>query len=185
MKDTNASSNVDASQSASQTGAAQGGVQTDAGAGYRSSGAESISDIGQAEAYISQLKRLIAMELNRDAVALTSHQRHERNAEDFDHSLRQTALQAVQNAVVLQNRVNNSSADLDVRVKNLSVDHDSRVRALQEGELARTVRHSDLAIDRQWNIDEVAELVAKTPVFLDAIAGAVASGVAKAMAENG
>lgn len=195
IKDTDASSKVDASQSAAQTGAAQGGVQSDAGAGYRSAGAETIADIGQAEAYIKSLKsdgdaaainmkRLVEMALNRDAVALTSHQRHERNAEDFDHALRQTALQAVQAAVSLQNRVNNSSVDLDTRVKNLSVDHDARVRALQEGELARTVRHSDLAIDRQWNVDEVAQLVAKTPVFLDAIAAAVAAAVTQSMANK-
>jgi hypothetical protein len=41
----------------------------------------------------------------------------------------------------------------------------------------QAVRHGDLAIDRQWNVDEVAELVAKTPVFLDAIAAAVAKKV--------
>jgi hypothetical protein len=41
----------------------------------------------------------------------------------------------------------------------------------------QAVRHSDLAIDRQWNVDEVAQLIAKTPVFLDAIAAAVAKKV--------
>lgn len=42
----------------------------------------------------------------------------------------------------------------------------------------QAVRHSDVAIDRQWNVDEVAQLVAKTPVFLDAIAAAVTASVA-------
>jgi hypothetical protein len=42
------------------------------------------------------------------------------------------------------------------------------------------IRHNDLSIDRIWNIDEVAALVAKTPVFLDAISAAVAKGVAEA-----
>ena len=37
----------------------------------------------------------------------------------------------------------------------------------------QAIRHGDLAIDRQWNVDEVAQLVAKTPVFLDAIAAKV------------
>ena len=41
----------------------------------------------------------------------------------------------------------------------------------------QAVRHADIAIDRQWNVDEVAQLVAKTPVFLDAIAAAVAKAV--------
>ena len=43
----------------------------------------------------------------------------------------------------------------------------------------QAIRHSDIAIDRQWNVDEVAELVAKTPVFLDAIAAAVANQPSK------
>ncbi|HUV52891.1 MAG TPA: hypothetical protein VMW64_07435 [Dehalococcoidia bacterium] len=45
----------------------------------------------------------------------------------------------------------------------------------------QAVRHSDIAIDRQWNVDEVAQLVAKTPVFLDAIAAAVAAAVNEAL----
>ncbi len=48
----------------------------------------------------------------------------------------------------------------------------------------QAVRHSDLAIDRQWNIDEVAQLVAKTPVFLDAIAAAVVAAVQEAMGSS-
>lgn len=43
----------------------------------------------------------------------------------------------------------------------------------------QAVRHSDVAIDRQWNVDEVAHLVAKTPVFMDAIAAAVAKTLNK------
>jgi len=41
----------------------------------------------------------------------------------------------------------------------------------------QAVRHADLAIDRQWNVDEVAELVAQTSTFKDAIAAAVAAAV--------
>lgn len=41
----------------------------------------------------------------------------------------------------------------------------------------QAVRHADISIDRQWNVDEVAQLVAKTPIFLDAIAAAVAKAV--------
>ena len=36
------------------------------------------------------------------------------------------------------------------------------------------VRHGDVAIDRQWNVDEVAQLVAKSPIFMDAVAASVA-----------
>jgi len=161
---------ADAAQAATATSASQGGQQTDVGAGYRSSGAEVTSDIGQAEAYMLNMKRLVAMELNRDSASQNMVQRRERNGEDHDQNLRQLTVQLMQGAVSLQGRVN-----------NLAISHDGRIRAFQEGEVARTVRNSDLAIDRQWNVDEVAELVAKTPVFLDAIAGAVAAGVAKAM----
>lgn len=43
----------------------------------------------------------------------------------------------------------------------------------------QAVRHADLAIDRQWNVDEVAQLVAQTSTFKDAIAAAVAAAVAE------
>jgi len=45
----------------------------------------------------------------------------------------------------------------------------------------QAVRHSDLAIDRQWNIDEVAHLVAHTSTFKDAIAAAVVDAVLAAL----
>jgi len=45
----------------------------------------------------------------------------------------------------------------------------------------QAVRHSDLAIDRQWNVDEVAQLVSHTPIFKDAIAAAVAAAVNEAL----
>ena len=42
----------------------------------------------------------------------------------------------------------------------------------------QAVRHGDLAIDRQWNVDEVAEALTKSQVFKDAIAAAVAGAAA-------
>lgn len=42
----------------------------------------------------------------------------------------------------------------------------------------------DIAADRQWNVDEVAELVAQTSTFKDAIAGAVAAAVAEALVKK-
>jgi hypothetical protein len=41
----------------------------------------------------------------------------------------------------------------------------------------QAVRHGDIAIDRQWNVDEQALLVARSAVFQDAIAAAVAAAV--------
>jgi hypothetical protein len=49
----------------------------------------------------------------------------------------------------------------------------------------QALRHGDFALDRQWNIDEVAQLVAKTPVFLDAISAAVAAAVNASLAGKG
>lgn len=139
VEKTTTSADSETSEAGSQTGTTQAG----AGSLYRSAGAEVTSDIGQAEAYVINLKKLVADEL------------------DHASNLRAIALQALQNAVTLQNRV-----------QNLSVDHDSRLRNFAEGEVSRTVRHSDLAIDRQWNIDEVA---------MAAISAAIAQAVADAM----
>ena len=144
-----ANSNSQADSTTASAGSATGAQQTEVGSGYRSAGAEVTSDIGQAENYIGQLIR------------------ESQTSGDYDNAVRAIELQGVANAQALANRVN-----------NLAIDHDTRVRALQEGEISRTVRHSDLAIDRQWNVDEVAQLVAKTAVFQDAIAGAVAAAVA-------
>jgi len=51
----------------------------------------------------------------------------------------------------------------------------------------QAVRHSDIAIDRQWNVDEQgyqAESILRADTFKDAIAGAVAVAVAEAMNEK-
>lgn len=45
----------------------------------------------------------------------------------------------------------------------------------------QAVRHGDLAIDRQWNIDETSTLSAKTGVQSDALASALAVAIAKAL----
>ena len=48
----------------------------------------------------------------------------------------------------------------------------------------QAVRHSDIAIDRQWNVDEqgyTAEAILRNPVFKDAIAAAVVDAVTNAL----
>ena len=47
----------------------------------------------------------------------------------------------------------------------------------------QAIRHGDIAIDRQWNVDEVAELVANTSVFKDVIAAAVAAALASSISK--
>jgi hypothetical protein len=74
------------------------------------------------------------------------------------------------------------------RMATQALDFDAQMRAIVVQRMQNTaetdnmvakqaMRHSELAIDRIWNVDEVAQLVAKTPVFLDALAAAVAMAV--------
>jgi len=57
-----------------------------------------------------------------------------------------------------------------MRIHTNSITHDNDLNA-------QRIRHNELSTDRIWNVDEVSQLVAKTPVFLDAIAAAVAAAV--------
>lgn len=169
-----------ATQAAQQTGAGQ----TDVSAGYRSGGAEVTSDVGQAEAYLLNMKHRADQTMENDAllrqVALEGLRRSNRNAEDFDQSLRTIATQSLQSAVSLQNRVSNKAAD-----------HDARLQHYAESEVSRTVREGDLATDREWNVNETDALsaniiasLAKNPVFQDSIAGSVAAAVAAALSKK-
>jgi hypothetical protein len=45
------------------------------------------------------------------------------------------------------------------------------------------IRHTDLAVDRQWNIDEVSDLSAKTGVQSDAMVAMLAKAVAQALSD--
>ena len=172
----------------SQTGAGQAGV----GAAQQTAQAETGMDIGQAEAYTVNLKSLVDEHLthstNLRAVALESLRRSNRNAEDYDQTLRNLAQQSLQSAVTLQNRIANGSTDLDTRIKQNAVDHDGRVRVVSEVDLSENARVGKIASDRSWNVNETdaisATLIAamvKNPVFQDAIAGAVAAAVAAAI----
>lgn len=214
MKDTASSSESDIknTQAGSQTGGAQAGAgstaqqagtqtgQAQSGAGAAAQGSlaqeETVADIGQAEAYITNMKRLVAGELTVDAhlqqILLSSAQRLARNAEDHDAALRQFALNAValgqtalQNAVALANRVNNSSIDLDTRIKQDGVSSDGRradnaetfdkaMDAHTVSEKERTVRGGDAGDVIRW------ATLAENPIFQDAIAAAVAKAVQKA-----
>ena len=48
----------------------------------------------------------------------------------------------------------------------------------------QAVRHSDLAIDRQWNVDEVATLTAKSGVVADALVTAMTVLQAQALKDS-
>lgn len=90
---------------------------------------------------------------------------------------------ARQNATIVQ-RMAGLSVDNDSVLRNLSVQ--ALQNALETANMVgkQAVRHSDIAIDREWNVDEVAQAVAKTALFSDAIAAAVVAAVAKVMQEQ-
>lgn len=115
-------------------GAQTTGVGAGAQAGHAGAGAEVTSDIGQAEAYITNLKRVVENAITAD-----------QNLQTLNQSILASAQQAVQNAVTLQNRVS-----------NLAIDRDQQAFSQWQAERERTVREGDLAIDRWWNIDEVS-----------------------------
>ena len=75
-------------------------------------------------------------------------------------------MQVMQNGINAANLVTNNAVD--------SANLESK----------QAIAHRDIAIDRQWNVDEVAQLVAKTAVTLDAMAAAVAGKVVDAMKEK-
>jgi len=85
-----------------------------------------------------------------------------------------------QNDAYIQKVISDAQADT---VEKRNIANQSLQNAVETANMVgkQAVRHGDLAIDRQWNVDEVAHLVSKTSVFLDAISAAVAAAVANAL----
>lgn len=122
-------------------------------------------DVGQDEAWVVNLKRLVENALSFDQDVLgTSGESIKRNrsivdkiisdAQQFDNQRQVMANQALQNAIETANMVGKQA-----------------------------VRHSDIAIDRQWNVDEQGYQVLKIlgQPAVDAINAALASAVADAL----
>ena len=113
-------------------------------------------DIGQDEAWAANLKRTYD-EYQHESLESIRRNREIvdkiiSDAQQYDNQRQVIANQSLQNAVETANMVSKQA-----------------------------IRHSDIAIDRQWNVDEVAQLVAKTPVFLDAISATVTAAVANSL----
>jgi len=115
--------------------------------------------IGETEAWAANIKRTFDEYME---VSLESIRRNRSyvdkvlsDAQEYDNQRQNIANQALQNAVETANLTSKQA-----------------------------VRHADLAIDRQWNIDEVAQLVAKTAVGLDAIVAAIVAKVVDALKET-
>jgi hypothetical protein len=115
----------------SQAGVGVGGANAGAGAEGRLAQEETVADIGQIENYISDL-------------AFTS-KRINANAIDFDQQMKSIALQSLQNAVNLANRIQSESISNDVRARDNSGTHDKNVDTISEGLLAAQPFFQDLA----------------------------------------
>src|SRR5512142_1730322 len=98
--------NTESSSEVSGTSAGAGTSLADTAAAYRSSGAEVMSDIGQAEAYTVNLKRLVASEMDHDQFVRANRERLIRNGEDGDQQHRDQATRAIEESLQLQKQLN-------------------------------------------------------------------------------
>ncbi|OEU68383.1 MAG: hypothetical protein BBJ57_02135 [Desulfobacterales bacterium PC51MH44] len=116
-------------------------------------------EIGKDEAWSVNLKRTVEEYQHESLESLRRNRSYidkvMSDAQANDNTQRNIANQALQNAVETANMVGK-----------------------------QTIRHADIAIDRQWNVDEqgfaVAEIL-RSNTFKEAIAGAVSAAVAEAM----
>lgn len=135
---TASTSNTDATSAGSQTGVGQ----ADVGTSYREAGSEAISDIGQAEAYLVNMKRVVADELDHDQFGRWTDHRLMRNGEDGDQQHRDQATRAIEQSLVLQAKVNDQY-----------LTHIANLNAETIAERERTVRHGDIAANNMWQGD--------------------------------
>lgn len=110
-------------------------------------------EVGKDEAWFANVKRTYD-EYQQESLETIRHMRAHfdkllSDAQQFDNQRQVIANQALQNAV--------TNADLVTK---------------------QFLQHNALATDRQWNVDEVSDLVAKSGVQADAIASALAGKVA-------
>ena len=106
-------------------------------------------------------------ETGKDEAAAASNIAETNQSQDYDATLKNIAAQALQNAVTVANRIAQNGAETDNMVGK------------------QAVRHAEIAIDRQWNQDEVSSLTAKTGLQQDTIAGIVAVAVAETLTQMG
>lgn len=122
---------------------------------------ETVCDVGQNEAHTTNLKNVVDLHVNLTANALKQAQQELAQINSVTLSAIERSnnlvIQAQQNAIETANMVSKQS-----------------------------VRHSDIAIDRQWNVDEqgyTAQKILGQP-FVEAINAAVAAAVAKSLSKN-
>ena len=109
-------------------------------------------EIGRDESWFANIKRTYD-EFQQESLQTIREQRALftkllTDAQQNDNARQNIANQALQNAVETANMVGKQA-----------------------------VRHGDVAIDRQWNLDEVSTVASRSGVFSDAIAAAAAKAV--------
>ena len=102
------------------------------------------------------------------------------NAKRTYDEYQQESLESVRENRTIVNRMGTLAVDHDQQVRNISIQvlQNAVETANMVGKQA--VRHSDIAIDREWNVDEQGYTVAdilRDQTFKDAIAAAVAMAV--------
>lgn len=156
---------VRAAQAAAATTAAQAGA---AGALAQE---ETVADVGQGEAYLVNMKRLVAQELTVDAqlqqVNIGAAQR-----------LAVLAETALADAVALARRVNNNAVSDDERRHDNAATHDKQMDACSVSERERTVRQGDVAITTTW------AALSENPVMQDAIIAGMIAAVDRYLAKK-
>ena len=116
-------------------------------------------EVGKDEAWFANIKRTYDEYQQESLESIRQNRSYAgkvlSDAQQFDNARQAIANQALQNAVETANMVGKQA-----------------------------VRHGDLAIDRQWNVDEVAHALLRTSVFQDAIGAAVAKGMQDHLTTN-
>ena len=126
-------------------GATVGGAAGEAGSVHRAAGAEVTSDIGQAEAYILNLKSLVDDTLDQRRFKNANDNRLLRNSEEGDETRRGQGVRSVEQALLLQSQMN-----------GLHVTHVANLNASTISERERTIRVGDIASDNMWTVDRAA-----------------------------
>jgi len=150
---TRSNSGTASGTSASSAGSSTGLGQADAGATYRSSGAETVTDIGQAEAYITNLKRLVAAELDHDQFVRANRERLIRNGEDSDQQHRDQATRSIEASIQLQAKLNEQF-----------LLYTAGLQAAAVSERERTVRIGDVASDQMWTSSGAFDAIVEVSV---------------------
>lgn len=156
--------------SASGVSATQAQADANAKADINTAEAQDRAVFGDNSSWSHNLKRLADVYTSRDLELA-------REYEDLN-------LQRARNAQTLwENTYGQLLLDqAEIRRRSLAQFDDRSLASHQENQ--RTVRQGDLASDRQWNIDEVSDLSAKSGLQADAIAATVIKAIADALSDK-